>query len=66
MNKDKNWFIVFFLKKKFYLYYTIIKMNQTKLSKSELLVKCEELGYKKCKSKNKSQLMELITIVGPT
>lgn len=30
------------------------------LSKSELLVKCEELGIKKCKTKNKSELIGLI------
>jgi len=33
----------------------------TKLSKSELLAKCEELGFTKCKSKNKSELIELIS-----
>jgi DNA (cytosine-5)-methyltransferase 1 len=32
----------------------------TKLSKSELVVKCEELGITKYKSKNKQQLIELI------
>jgi DNA (cytosine-5)-methyltransferase 1 len=32
----------------------------TKLSKSELFVKCEELGITKYKSKNKQQLIELI------
>lgn len=32
----------------------------TKLSKNELLVKCNELGILKCKSKNKKQLIELI------
>lgn len=32
----------------------------TKLTKSELLVKTEELGIKKCKSKNKGELIELI------
>ena len=30
------------------------------LSKQALLEKCEELGIKKCKSKNKSELIELI------
>jgi DNA (cytosine-5)-methyltransferase 1 len=35
-------------------------MELTKLSKTELLVKCEELGITKCKSKNKSELIELI------
>ena len=32
------------------------------MSRSELLVKCEELGLTKCKSKNKSVLIELIKI----
>lgn len=32
----------------------------TKLSKTELLSKCEEIGIKKCKSKNKYELIELI------
>ena len=40
-------------------------MNLTKLSKNELLVKCEELGIKKCKSKNKSELIQLINNVNP-
>ena len=35
-------------------------MELTKLSKLELLTKCEELGITKCKSKNKSELIELI------
>jgi DNA (cytosine-5)-methyltransferase 1 len=35
-------------------------MNLNKLSKKELLVKCEELGIIKCKSKNKSELIVLI------
>jgi DNA (cytosine-5)-methyltransferase 1 len=35
-------------------------MDLTNLSKTELLVKCEELGITKCKSKNKSELIELI------
>lgn len=38
----------------------IKKMDLTKLSKTELLEKCEELGIKKCKSKNKGELIELI------
>ena len=38
----------------------IKEMDLSKLSKTELLVKCEELGIKKCKSKNKSELIELI------
>jgi DNA adenine methylase len=37
-----------------------IEMDLTKLSKSELLVKCEELGITKCKSKNKGELIILI------
>ena len=35
-------------------------MDLSKLSKKELLEKCEELGIKKCKSKNKDKLIELI------
>ena len=35
-------------------------MEVTKLSKTELFVKCEELGISKYKSKNKKQLIELI------
>jgi hypothetical protein len=35
-------------------------MELTKLSKTELLVKCEELGIQKCTSKNKTELIELI------
>jgi len=38
----------------------IKEMDLTKLSKAELLVKCEELGITRCKSKNKSKLIELI------
>jgi hypothetical protein len=38
----------------------IEEMDLTKLTKIELLEKCEELGIKKCKSKNKSKLIELI------
>jgi len=38
----------------------IEKMCLTKLSKKELLEKCEELGITKCKSKNKDKLIELI------
>ena len=38
----------------------IKEMDLTKLSKTELLVKCEELGITKCKSKNKSELIILI------
>lgn len=36
------------------------QMNISKMSKSELLEKCKELGITKCNSKNKSQLIELI------
>jgi len=36
------------------------EIDLTKLSKLELLEKCEELGIKKCKSKNKDKLIELI------
>jgi DNA modification methylase len=35
-------------------------MDLTKLSKPELLVKCQELGITKCKSKNKGDLINLI------
>ena len=35
-------------------------MELTKMSKTELLSKCEELGFKKYKSKSKSELIELI------
>ena len=38
----------------------IEEMDLTKLSKPELLAKCEELGINKCKSKNKGELIELI------
>lgn len=40
----------------------IEEMNLTKLSKTELLAKCEELGITKCKSKNKGQLIDLINL----
>ena len=40
----------------------IEEMDLTKLSKPELLAKCEELGYTKCKSKNKGELINLINI----
>lgn len=36
-------------------------MDLTKLSKNELLKKCEELGIKHCKSKNKNQLIAFIS-----
>ncbi len=35
-------------------------MELTKLSKNELLAKCEEIGFTKCKSKNKNELIDLI------
>ena len=35
-------------------------MDLTKLSKADLLVKCEEHGITRCKSKNKSELINLI------
>ena len=35
-------------------------VDLTKLSKSELLAKCEEIGIKKCKTKNKDELIKLI------
>jgi len=38
----------------------IAEMDYTKLSKQELLEKCQELGIKKCKSKNKHELISLI------
>ena len=38
----------------------IEKMDLTKLSKSKLLAKCEELGLTKCKSKKKNELMAII------
>ncbi len=38
----------------------IEEMDLTKLSKPELLAKCEELGITKCKSKNKGELIDLI------
>jgi site-specific DNA-methyltransferase (adenine-specific) len=40
--------------------YNIEGMNLTKLSKQELLAKCEENGIKKCKSKNKEELIDLL------
>ena len=38
----------------------IEEMDLTKISKMELLEKCEELGIKKCKSKTKGELIDLI------
>jgi tRNA1(Val) A37 N6-methylase TrmN6 len=35
-------------------------MDLTKLSKTELLLKCQELGIRKCKTKNKKEIIELI------
>ena len=35
-------------------------MELSKLTKTELLIKCEELGIKKCKSKSKDDLVKLI------
>ena len=40
----------------------IEEMDLTKLSKTELLEKCEELGIKKCKSKNKGEIIDLINV----
>jgi hypothetical protein len=40
----------------------IEEMDLTKLTKTELLDKCEELGIKKCKSKNKGELIDLINV----
>ena len=39
---------------------TTKEMDLTTLSKSELLVKCQENGIKKCKSKNKEELIVLL------
>jgi hypothetical protein len=38
----------------------IEEMDLTKLTKTELLEKCEELEIKQCKSKNKSKLIDLM------
>lgn len=38
----------------------IREIDLNKLSKTELLKKCQELGFKKCKSKNKSDLIDLV------
>lgn len=35
-------------------------MNFSLLTKNELLIKCEEFGIKKCKSKNKNELIDLL------
>jgi hypothetical protein len=40
----------------------IEEINLTKLSKTELLAKCQELGITKCKSKNKGELIDLINL----
>lgn len=42
------------------IYNKINEMDYSKLSKQELLSLCEELGITKCKSKNKSELINLI------
>ena len=38
----------------------IEEIDLTKLSKMELLAKCDEQGIKKCKSKNKDELIILL------
>lgn len=45
---------------------TTEQMDISKMSKAELLEKCTELGIKKCSSKNKQQLIELIQSVNNT
>lgn len=40
--------------------FIIEEMDLTTLSKTELLAKCQELGITKCKSKNKSELIDAI------
>ena len=40
--------------------YIIEEMDLIKLSKTELLAKCEEFGIKKYKSKNKEELINLL------
>lgn len=40
-------------------------MDLTSLSKTELLLKCEELGITKCKSKTKGEIIELILETQP-
>ena len=42
------------------IFCNIEEMELTKLSKQKLLVKCEELGITRCKSKNKGELIDLI------
>jgi len=42
------------------LIYNKKEMYLSKLTKKELLIKCQEYGIKKCKSKNKTELIELI------
>lgn len=37
-----------------------MELDLTKLSKTELLTKCGELGFTRCKNKNKNELIELI------
>jgi site-specific DNA-methyltransferase (adenine-specific) len=43
-----------------YIIYNIKEMDLTKLTKTELLAKCEKNGIKKCKSKNKEELIALL------
>jgi site-specific DNA-methyltransferase (adenine-specific) len=38
-----------------------LTMDLTKLTKNELIIKCQEIGIEKCKSKNKEQLISLLT-----
>jgi site-specific DNA-methyltransferase (adenine-specific) len=40
--------------------YHIEEMNLNTMSKQELLLKCQELGFIKCKSKKRSELVDLI------
>ena len=40
----------------------IKEIDLIKLSKTELLLKCEEKGIKRCKSKNKNELIDLLNI----
>jgi hypothetical protein len=37
-------------------------MDLIKLSKGELLEKCEKLGITKCKSKNKSEIINILNL----
>ena len=38
-----------------------LTMDLSKLTKHELVIKCQEIGIEKCKSKNKEQLINLLT-----